>query len=62
MTEDRYIRIKELVEILGICRSTIYRLVNLNMFPKQIKLSERTAVWRLSEVNEWINEREKLSR
>lgn len=48
MTEDRYIRIKELVEILGICRSTIYRLVNLNKFPKQIKLSERTAVWRLS--------------
>ena len=62
MTEDRYIRIKELVEILGICRSTIYRLVNLNKFPKQIKLSERTAVWRLSEVNEWVNEREKLSR
>ena len=62
MTIDRYIRIKELVEILGICRSTIYRLVNLKKFPKQIKLSERTAVWRLSEVNEWINEREKLSR
>jgi predicted DNA-binding transcriptional regulator AlpA len=35
---------------------------NLNKFPKQIKLSERTAVWRLSEVNEWINERERLSR
>ena len=62
MTEDRYIRIKELVGILGICRSTIYRLVNLNKFPKQIKLSERTAVWRLSEVNEWVNERNKLGR
>ena len=62
MTEDRYIRIKELVGILGICRSTIYRLVNLNKFPKQIKLSERTAVCRLSEVYEWVNERETLSR
>ncbi len=62
MNGDRYIRIKELAEMLGIGESTIYKQITKNKFPKQIKLTERTAVWRLSEVNEWINEREKVGR
>jgi prophage regulatory protein len=62
MTEDRYIRIKELAIMLSIGRSTIYKLMIKNQFPKQIKISERTSVWRLSVINEWIEEREKLGR
>ena len=62
MTEDRYIRIKELALMLSIGRSTIYKLMKKNQFPQQIKLSERTVVWRLSVINEWIEEREKLGR
>jgi prophage regulatory protein len=62
MTLDRYIRIKELAQMLGIAKSTIYRLIKLNQFPQQIKLSERTAVWKLSLINEWISQREKLGR
>ena len=61
MIEDRYIRIKELSAMLGIARSSIYRLMKENKFPKQIKLTERTVVWRLSIVNQWIAEREKAS-
>lgn len=52
MIEDRYIRIKELSEMLSISKSSIYRLVQENKFPKQIKLAERTAVWKLSAINE----------
>lgn len=59
MTVDRYIRIKELATMLGIGRSTIYRLISENKFPKQIKLTERTSVWRLSTINEWVESREK---
>ena len=62
MTEDRYIRIKELALMLSIGRSTIYKLMKKNQFPQQIKLSERTVVWRLSVINEWIEERKKLGR
>lgn len=58
MIEDRYIRIKELAVMLSIGKSTIYRLVQENKFPKQIKLTERTAVWRLSVINEWVAEKE----
>lgn len=56
--EDRYIRIKELAPMLSLGESTIYRLIKENKFPKQIKLTERTSVWRLSVINEWIKERE----
>jgi prophage regulatory protein len=58
MIEDRYIRIKELATMLGIGRSTIYKLIQNDKFPKQIKLTERTSVWRLSVINEWIKDRE----
>ncbi len=58
MLEDRYIRIKELAVMLGIARSTIYRLLKEEKFPKQIKLTERTSVWRLSVINQWISDRE----
>jgi prophage regulatory protein len=59
MMVDRYVRIKELAEILGIGRSTIYRLIQENKFPKQIKLTERTSVWRMSVINEWVESKEK---
>lgn len=58
MQEDRYIRIKELATILGIGKSTIYRLVKDGKFPKQIKLTERAAVWKLSAINSWIKDKE----
>ena len=61
MIEDRYLRIKELSEMLSISRSSIYRLVQENKFPKQIKLAERTSVWRLSVINKWIEGREKAT-
>lgn len=58
MIEDRYIRIKELSLMLGIAKSTIYRLVKEDKFPRQIRLTERTSVWRLSVINKWIAEKE----
>lgn len=62
MTVDRYVRLKELAFMLGLGRSTIYRLIKDNKFPKQIKLTERTSVWRLSEINQWIAEKETPTR
>lgn len=56
--EDRYIRIKELAPMLSLGESTIYRLIKENKFPKQIKLTERTSVWRLSVINQWIADKE----
>ena len=59
--EDRYIRLRELAPMLGLGESTIYRLIKVNKFPKQIKLTERTSVWRLSVINQWIADKENES-
>ena len=36
---------------------TIYRLIKKGEFPKQIKLSERSSGWLLSEVNKWLDDK-----
>ena len=59
--EDRYIRLRELAPMLSLGESTIYKLIKENKFPKQIKLTERTSVWRLSVINQWIAEKENES-
>ncbi|MDO9206168.1 AlpA family transcriptional regulator [Methylotenera sp.] len=59
METDRYIRLKELALMLGISRSNIYKLIKDGKFPKQIKLTERTSVWRLSVIEKWVEDREK---
>lgn len=59
--EDRFLRMSELAPMLGIGHSTIYRLIKENKFPKQIKLTERTVVWRLSVINKWVEDKEKSS-
>lgn len=61
MIVDRFVRMKELVEILSLGRSTIYRLIADNKFPKQTKLTERTSAWRMSVINEWVESREKAN-
>ena len=58
---DRLIRLKELIKIIGLARSTVYLLLSKNKFPKPIKLTEKTIVWRLSEIEKWIEERANIN-
>jgi predicted DNA-binding transcriptional regulator AlpA len=41
----RYIRLREVCARVGLKQSTIYRLIGLGSFPKQIKLSEHASAW-----------------
>jgi prophage regulatory protein len=51
---DRILRIKTVLELTGLSRSTLYRKVQRGEFPQQIKLSERCAGWRQSSVHAWM--------
>jgi prophage regulatory protein len=51
---DRILRIKTVMQLTGLSRSTLYRKVQRGEFPKQIKLSERCAGWRKSAVHAWM--------
>ena len=39
--------------------STLYHLMNTGDFPKPVKLGKRSVAWRRSEIEEWINSRER---
>lgn len=56
-TPDRFIRRKEVVQLTTLPPSTITRMINKGLFPKQYKLSKRSAAWKLSEVMNWLNTR-----
>jgi len=54
---DRFIRSKEIIQITGLSRTSIWRLEKAGMFPKRRQVSPGTIGWLLSEVNEWIQSR-----
>ena len=55
---DRLVRRRELIKIVSMSRANIYLLMSKGKFPKNFKVSEQTAVWRLSVIEEWIKQKE----
>jgi prophage regulatory protein len=45
------------IKLSTLSSATIYRLIKKGEFPKQIKLSERSSGWLLSEVEQWLEEK-----
>lgn len=54
---SQILRRKEVEIMIGLSRSTIYKLMSEGTFPKAIRLGQRAVGWRLSEINDWIDER-----
>jgi prophage regulatory protein len=52
-----YIRLREVCSRVSLRPSSLYRLIQLGRFPKQVKLSERTAAWIESEVEAFMDAR-----
>lgn len=50
----RIIRLKEVIDITGLARSTVYKYVADGLFPKPVSLGDRAVGWVESEVQEWI--------
>ncbi len=53
----RYLRLREVCERVGVGTSTIYKMMAAGAFPRQVKLSVRTAAWIESEVEAFMNAR-----
>ncbi|QIW10594.1 AlpA family transcriptional regulator [Francisella sp. LA112445] len=47
-------KIKEVIDRVGLSKSTIYRLAKANQFPRPIKLAENSSAWIKSEVDAWL--------
>jgi prophage regulatory protein len=57
MTQERMIRIKEVMRITGLSRSTIYAMIAENVFPKQKRIGKRAIAFLHSEIAEWVRTR-----
>jgi prophage regulatory protein len=52
--QAQIIRLKQVKAMTGLSRTTIYRFMSINEFPKQIKLGPKSSGWLIDEVDEWI--------
>lgn len=59
---DKILRIKQVVERIGLSRTTVWRMVKRGQFPPPIALYGRNIGWRDATVTSWILERERDSR
>ncbi|MGM9479560.1 helix-turn-helix transcriptional regulator [Roseateles sp. NT4] len=51
------LRLPRVCEITGLGRSTIYRMMAADLFPKQIQLGARAIGWRFAEILGWCEAR-----
>ena len=50
----RLIRLKEVMRLTGLARSTIYKFMKDGIFPLSVPLGERAVGWVHSEIQDWI--------
>lgn len=48
-----YIRLPDVINLVGLKTTTIYKMANEGLFPKQVKLGGRSVAWIKSEVLQW---------
>ena len=54
---DRILRAKEVQEITGLSRTTIWRLERSGRFPARVPLTASNVGWRQGDIQEWIRSR-----
>lgn len=61
-SSNRLIRLVEVLRIIGLSRSQLYKMQNDGLFPRSIKLSARAVAWREAEVLNWCFSRSHSTR
>ena len=55
-TAPRFLRLPEVLNLVGVTRSTLYRWMEAGTFPKQISVGGNTVVWVESAVTAWMED------
>ena len=53
----RFMRMRELFEMVGVSRATIYRWMDAGDFPRSIALGGNSIAWSEKSVQEWMESR-----
>ena len=54
---EKLLRLPQVLNTVGISKSTLYQLVARGDFPKPIKIGQRTSAWPESAIRQWIEQR-----
>lgn len=57
MVNFRFLRIKEVIQLTGLSRASIYRAMDDGSFPISVHLTEKSVGWKDTEIYEWMNSR-----
>ena len=57
--ETQVLKLKDVITQTTLSSSTIYRLVQAGEFPKPIKLAAHASGWLESDIEDWIESRQK---
>lgn len=58
LMHHRIVRRAEVLEVTGLSRATLYRLISDGRFPAPVKLAVNAVGWRESAIREWLESRE----
>lgn len=56
-TKPILIRMKTVMVLTGLARSTIYKLIHQGRFPPPLKIGERIVAWRAADILDWVEDR-----
>jgi prophage regulatory protein len=52
-----FLRLRVVIRVTGLSRSTLYRLIANGQFPRPVRLGPRAVAWRRSDVEAWSDAR-----
>ena len=55
--EHGLLRLPEVLELCGMSRSSLYRMIAGGKFPAPVKISERAVGWRKKDILDWLDDR-----
>lgn len=55
--EKQFVRMNQVIIMIGLSRSTIYNMMNQGDFPKGRLISARARGWLRSDIDSWMNSR-----
>jgi prophage regulatory protein len=58
----RFLRLPDVCEVTGLCRSSIYQMEAEGRFPRRVPIGLRAVGWVESEVQEWLRQRAEAAR
>ena len=62
MDMDKVVRRKQLLELIGVSAVTQWRMEKAGLFPQRFRLGVGAVGWHLTEVEEWLRNRERVER